>query len=100
MVLVVDILPWNNGDAEAGDRILRMNEGIAALAAEHGVGLLPFYATLEDPARPGRMAPEWTVEGNHPSVEGHRRLGELAWPSGRLAAPGTTSTLASDDAAL
>jgi hypothetical protein len=25
------------------------------------------------------MKPEWTPDGNHPSVEGHRRLGELAF---------------------
>jgi hypothetical protein len=25
------------------------------------------------------MPDEWTDDGNHPSVEGHRRLGELAF---------------------
>jgi lysophospholipase L1-like esterase len=25
------------------------------------------------------MSPEWTADGIHPSVEGYRRLGELAF---------------------
>jgi hypothetical protein len=25
------------------------------------------------------MRADWTPDGNHPSVEGHRRLGELAF---------------------
>ena len=40
--------------------------------------LLPFHATLEDPERPGRMRKEWVADGDHPSVEGYRRLAELA----------------------
>ncbi len=39
--------------------------------------MLPFHDTLADPARPGRMREEWTCDGDHPSVEGYRRLGEL-----------------------
>jgi hypothetical protein len=31
------------------------------------------------------MAEAWTAEGNHPSVEGHRRLGELAFTAAFLA---------------
>ncbi len=84
IVLVANVLPWNNGDEEAAQSILSLNERIAALASDRNVRLLPFYATLEDPDQPQRMAPAWTVEGNHPSVEGHRRLGELAWPAGAL----------------
>ena len=41
--------------------------------------VLPFYATLEDPDRPGRMKEEWTSDGDHPSVEGYRLLGEQAF---------------------
>jgi len=98
-VLVANVLPWNNGDDEAREAIRRLNERIAALATDQGVLLLPFYATLEDPDRPGRMASFWTVEGNHPSVEGHRRLGELAWPAGALASRASASSLLNDDAA-
>ena len=86
-VLVANVLPWNNGDEKAAQAILSLNARIAALASDHKVRLVPFYATLEDPDQPQRMAPAWTVEGNHPSVEGHRRLGELAWPTGALTSP-------------
>jgi lysophospholipase L1-like esterase len=48
-------------------------------AESRGVSVLPFYATLEDPSRPGRMREKWTSDGNHPSVEGYRRLGEVAF---------------------
>ena len=42
--------------------------------------MLPFYETLEQPGRSrGRMRDEWTFDGDHPSVEGYRRLGELAF---------------------
>jgi lysophospholipase L1-like esterase len=41
------------------------------------VPLLPFHDTLEDPERPGRMREEWTSDGDHPSVDGYRVLGEL-----------------------
>ena len=41
--------------------------------------VLPFHDVLEDPRNPGLMAAEWTADGDHPSVEGYRRLGELAF---------------------
>jgi lysophospholipase L1-like esterase len=47
-------------------------------SAEH-VPVLPFYSTLEDPARQGRMKEQWTSDGDHPSVEGYRLLGERAF---------------------
>jgi lysophospholipase L1-like esterase len=84
-VLVTNLLPWNNGDERAGETILGLNDAIARIATEQEIEMLPFYATLEDPAAPGRMAQDWTVEGNHPSIDGHRRLGELAWRAGALA---------------
>jgi lysophospholipase L1-like esterase len=76
---VTDVLPWNNGYPENDAQIRRLNALIAALADEEGVPLLPFFATLEDPERPGRMRADWTDDGNHPSLAGHRRLGELAF---------------------
>ena len=78
-VAIADVLPWNNGYPDAEAPIRRLNELVAAFAAEEGVPLLPFHATLEDPERPGRMADTWTSDGDHPSVEGYRRLGELAF---------------------
>jgi lysophospholipase L1-like esterase len=78
-VLLADVLPWNNGWPDAEPEIRRLNELVAAIALEEAVPLLPFHDTLEDPERPGRMREEWTAEGDHPSVEGYRRLGELAF---------------------
>lgn len=78
-VALADVLPWNNGYSKADGPIRDLNARVAAIAAEEGVPLLPFFATLEDPERPGRMREEWTSDGDHPSVEGYRRLGELAF---------------------
>jgi lysophospholipase L1-like esterase len=78
-VVVADLLPWNNGWPDAEPKIRRLNDLVRALAAEADVPVLPFHDTLEDPARPGRMREEWTSDGDHPSVEGYRRRGELAF---------------------
>jgi lysophospholipase L1-like esterase len=79
-VAVADVLPWNNGWPDAEPKIRRLNGLIAAIAREEGVPLLPFHDTLEDPERPGRMRAEWThPDGDHPSVAGYRRLGEVAF---------------------
>jgi lysophospholipase L1-like esterase len=78
-VAIADVLPWNNGWPDADPLIRRLNELIAALALDERVPLLPFYDTLEDPGRPGRMGEAWTAEGDHPSVEGYRLLGERAF---------------------
>jgi len=78
-VALADVLPWNNGWPQAEEPIRRLNMLIAAIARTERVPLLPFHDTLEDPNRPGRMRSEWTSDGDHPSVEGYRRLGELAF---------------------
>jgi lysophospholipase L1-like esterase len=78
-VAVVDVLPWNNGDGRAANDIARLNTLIRAIADGQGVPLFPFNETLADPSRPSRMRDEWTVDGDHPSVEGHRLLGERAF---------------------
>lgn len=78
-VALVDVLPWNNGDGRAANDIARLNTLIAEIAAGLGVQLLPFHDTLADPERPHRMRDEWTDDGDHPCVEGHRLLGELAF---------------------
>jgi lysophospholipase L1-like esterase len=75
-VAVCDVLPWNNGTPAQANAIRELNARIRAL----GVPLLPFHETLEDPAQPGRMKDEWCNEdGDHPSLAGYRRLGELAF---------------------
>jgi lysophospholipase L1-like esterase len=78
-VAIANVLPWNNGFPARASLIRELNTRIASLADSSGVLLLDFYATLEDPERPGRVREAWTTEGDHPSVEGHRRLGELAF---------------------
>jgi lysophospholipase L1-like esterase len=78
-VAVADVLPWNNGDARAAKDITRLNQLVRALADELAVPLLPFHDTLADPQQPHRMRDEWTDDGDHPSVEGHRLLGERAF---------------------
>jgi lysophospholipase L1-like esterase len=78
-VAVTNVLPWNNGFPEKDQVIRALNAQIVELALSQTVQFLDFYATLEDSERPGRMRESWTSDGNHPSLEGHRRLGELAF---------------------
>jgi lysophospholipase L1-like esterase len=78
-VALADVLPWNNGDAKAASEISRLNELIAAIAENNGFPLFPFHATLADPSRPSRMRETVTDDGDHPSVDGHRLLGERAF---------------------
>ena len=78
-VTIANVLPWNRGWPAHEEPINRLNELIDELAREEDVPVLPFYATLESPDAPGRMRDEWTSDGDHPSVEGYRRLGELAF---------------------
>ena len=78
-VALADVLPWNNGWPVAEPQIRRLNALISAIARDEAALLLPFHDTLEDPDRPGRMREEWTSDGDHPSVTGYRRLGELAF---------------------
>jgi lysophospholipase L1-like esterase len=72
---VTDLLPWNNGDERAAADIVRLN----ALIGQLGVTLLPFHDTLADPADPAHLRAGLTDDGDHPSIEGHRRLGERAF---------------------
>jgi lysophospholipase L1-like esterase len=76
---VADVLPWNNGDERAAEDIRRLNALIGQLAPAAGATLLPFHDTLVDPAEPRRMADGLTDDGDHPSIEGHRLLGERAF---------------------
>jgi lysophospholipase L1-like esterase len=76
LVAVADVLPWNNGWPRTEGPIRRLN----AVVRGFGVPVLAFHDALEDPDRPGRMAARWTHEdGDHPSIEGYRRLGEVAF---------------------
>jgi lysophospholipase L1-like esterase len=78
-VVIAEVLPWNKGWPDADPQIRRLNNAIRRIGAREDIRVLPFHDTLEDPERPGRMRADWTADGNHPSVAGHRRLGELAF---------------------
>ena len=81
---VADVLPWNNGDERAARAIERLNDLILQLAANAGATLLPFHDTLAAAADPHRMRAGLTDDGDHPSIEGHRLLGERAFRLPRL----------------
>jgi lysophospholipase L1-like esterase len=76
---VTDVLPWNNGDERAAQDIARLNGLIRELAATAGATLLPFHDTLADQSDPRRMRDGLSDDGDHPSIEGHRLLGERAF---------------------
>jgi lysophospholipase L1-like esterase len=78
-VEVAELIPWNNGHPTFDTRIRELNRLIHELARDEHVRVLPFYSVLSDPARPGQTEDRWTAEGDNPSVEGYRRLGELAF---------------------
>ena len=79
VLAVADVLPWSNGDERAAEDILRLNALIRQLAAAAGAALVPFHDTLVDPAHPSRMGEGLSDDGDHPSVAGHRLLGERAF---------------------
>ena len=76
-VYLVDVLPWNNGHPDADRPIAELNRLIAEIGRDEGVPVIGWHDALEDPADPGLMAPELTADGDHPSIEGYRLLGEL-----------------------
>jgi lysophospholipase L1-like esterase len=76
---VADVLPWNNGDERAAEDISRLNALIREVAATTGAVLLPFHDTLADPSDATRMHKGLTDDGDHPSIDGHRLLGERAF---------------------
>jgi len=78
-VAITDVLPWDNGGSAAEEPITTLNRLIARIAREEDVRPLQFHTTLEDPDRPGTFAPGMTDDGDHPSIEGYRRLGERAF---------------------
>jgi len=76
---VADVLPWDNGDEHAAAAIRRLNELIGELAAAASATLLPFHDTVADSHDPQRMRSGLSDDGDHPSIEGHRLLGERAF---------------------
>lgn len=76
-VAITEVLPWNNGHPVADTPIAELNEAIARIAKDRDVTLLSFYGVLEIDELGGTMAPGNTDDGDHPSIDGYRILGEL-----------------------
>ena len=73
-VAVPDVLPWPRGNGRAVSEIEELNELLLRpiIRALDGVTLLPFHDTL------AHAGFDWSDDGDHPSVEGYRLLGECA----------------------
>ena len=71
VVAVPDVLPWPESPHGDTEGILRLNKLIHAI---DGVTHLPFHDTLASAGF------DWSDDGDHPSVEGYRLLGECAAP--------------------
>jgi len=78
-VELAELIPWNNGHPTFDASIRELNRLIHGIGRDDHVRVLPFYSVLADPARPGQTEDRWTAEGDNPSVDGYRRLGELAF---------------------
>jgi lysophospholipase L1-like esterase len=76
-VALVELLPWDNGYPAAAPLIGQLNASIDQIGRDEEVPVYAAYHAIEDPARPGRMRPELTIDGDHPSVAGYRVLGGL-----------------------
>ena len=74
-----NVLPWNNGYDGAASEIGRLNGFVREIAVRSASRSIRFTRRSSIPKRPDRMREEWTDDGNHPSVEGHRLLGENAF---------------------
>jgi len=77
-VAIAEVIPNDNYD-DILPGIAQINRELRAIAADRAVPLLPFHAALDDPDRPGRIRPGCTDDGNHPNIDGHRRIGELGF---------------------
>ena len=76
-VYLTDVLPWNNAHPAADGSIAELNRLIGEIGAEEGVPVIGFHDALENPREPGVMKAEYTDDGDHPSTEGYRVLGDL-----------------------
>ena len=78
VVLVTTVPPINARHPRWAPEVRRLNDLIRALAREEDVSVIDFFKLLEDPRRPGRMRPDLTADGVHPTVEGYLRIGRVA----------------------
>ncbi len=74
---VTEVLPWTNGHPQADHAIAILNRRIARLAKQHDAKLLRWHDALADTNVQGTFAPGLTDDGDHPSIEGYRILGEV-----------------------
>jgi lysophospholipase L1-like esterase len=75
-VTIVEALPWPNGYPGAVPAVDELNRRIRDLAGDEAVPVVRWHGVLEDPSRHGTMRADLTEDGNHPTPEGHRLLGE------------------------
>lgn len=75
-VALVEVLPWNNGYPLAAPRVGRLNRLINGIGRDERVPVFPWYRALEDRRARGRMRSDLTIDGDHPSIAGYRRLAE------------------------
>jgi lysophospholipase L1-like esterase len=80
-VALANVIPYNDACPQSGPVIEDLNRRIGQIGRSEDVAVLHFHETLEDPRDPCRMKAEWTADGIHPSVDGYRRLGEIAFKS-------------------
>ncbi len=76
-VALVEVLPWNNGYPDAAPKIDELNGAIRTIGRRRDVPVLRWYGALEDPAARGLMRAEETIDGDHPSIAGYKRLAAL-----------------------
>ncbi len=76
-VALVEVLPWNNGYPSAAPQIDALNRLIRVIGKRRDVPVFGWYGALEDPRADGRMRAELTIDGDHPSVAGYKRLAQL-----------------------
>jgi lysophospholipase L1-like esterase len=79
-VAIADVPPFNRFHPQVDPLIAALNAQIHLIGGQEHVPVLPFHAAIEDPNDPGLIKAEWiSPDGEHPSVEGYRRLGEVAF---------------------
>ena len=78
-VVMVELLPWNNGHPYADPEIEQLNRLIHRIGRDEDVPVMPWHDALEDPDVPGTMRADLTIEGDHPSIAGYRILGTKAF---------------------
>jgi lysophospholipase L1-like esterase len=76
-VAIAEVLPWNRGYPVAAPLIDRLNKLIDVNAKLEGVPVLRFGDAIADPSNPRLMQPRLTADGDHPSIAGYRKMGDL-----------------------